>query len=101
LVISGNKVTKVEEGNLPVGLVPGAEFQQTRLRLNADDRLLVVTDGVTEAEDAQGEFFGSERLESCCPHGLVAIEQAVTEFRGDTPLTDDFTITEMIYRGQS
>lgn len=101
LLISGNKVTKVEEGNLPVGLVPGAEFQETRLRLNADDRLLVVTDGVTEAEDAQGEFFGTERLESCCQRGLVAIEQAVTEFRGDTALTDDFTITEMIYRGQN
>ncbi|HKD84429.1 MAG TPA: SpoIIE family protein phosphatase [Terriglobales bacterium] len=101
LVISANKVTKIEDGNLPVGLVPGAEFQETRLHLNADDRLLVVTDGVTEAEDAQGEFFGSERLESCCQRGLVAIEQAVTEFRGDTALTDDFTITEMIYRGQN
>jgi phosphoserine phosphatase RsbU/P len=101
LVISGNNVTKIEEGNLPVGLVPGAEFQETRLHLSADDRLLVVTDGVTEAEDAEGEFFGTERLEGCCQRGLVAVEQAVTEFRGDTPLTDDFTITEMIYRGQN
>jgi len=32
---------------------------------------------------------------------LVAIEQSVTEFRSDTPLTDDFTITEMMYRGKS
>ncbi len=99
LLISGGKVTKLEEGNLPVGLVPGAEFQETRLHLGPDDRLLLVTDGVTEAEDATGEFFGNERLETCCPKGLVAIEQAVTEFRGDTPLTDDFTITEMIFRG--
>ena len=101
LLISGDKVIKLEEGNLPVGLVPGAEFQHTRMRLNPNERLLVVTDGVTEAEDSQGEFFGSERLECCCSRGLVAIEQAVTEFRGDTPLTDDFTITEMIYRGQN
>jgi len=61
--------------------------------------LLLVTDGVTEAEDAQGEFFGTDRLESCCHKGLVAIEQEVTNFRGDTALTDDFTITELIYRG--
>jgi hypothetical protein len=54
---------------------------------------------VTEAEDANGEFFGNERLESCCRDGLAAIEQAVTDFRGETPLTDDCTITEMIYRG--
>ncbi len=99
LLVSGGRITKLEEGNLPVGLVPGAEFQATRHRLGNDDRLLLVTDGVTEAEDASGEFFGTERLESCCHLGLVAIEQAVTKFRSGTALTDDFTITEMIFRG--
>ena len=39
--------------------------------------------------------------ESCCQEGLAAIELAVTAFRGDTALTDDFTITEMIFRGQT
>ena len=101
LVASDGKVTKLEEGNLPVGLVPGADYQGMVLQLKPDDRLLLVTDGVTEAENAEGEFFGTDRLEKCCQDGLVAIEQAVTEFRGDTPLTDDFTITEMIYRGES
>ena len=69
LLVSGGKITKLEEGNLPVGLVPGAEFQSTRLSLGTDDRLLLVTDGVTEAEDASGEFFGTERLEELLPHG--------------------------------
>ena len=101
LLVSGDTVTKLEEGNLPVGLVPGAEFQASRLKLKAGDRLLLVTDGVTEAEDATGEFFGNERLESCCQEGLAAVEMAVTAFRADTPLTDDFTITEMIYRGEA
>ena len=54
---------------------------------------------MTEAEDADGEFFGTERLEACCSKGFAAIEQAVSEFRGDTALTDDLTITEMTYRG--
>jgi phosphoserine phosphatase RsbU/P len=99
LLVSGDKVTKLEEGNLPVGLVPQAEFQASRLQLKPGERLLLVTDGVTEAEDATGEFFGNERLESCCQEGLAAVEQAVTAFRGDTPLTDDFTITELIFRG--
>jgi len=99
LLVSKGKVQKLEEGNLPVGLVPMAQYQNTKLQLAADDRLLIVTDGVTEAEDAAGEFFGNERLEECCAKGLVAIEQAVTDFRGDTALTDDCTITELIYRG--
>jgi sigma-B regulation protein RsbU (phosphoserine phosphatase) len=101
LLISKGKVTKIEEGNLPVGLVPVAEFEAMRLQLGPDDRLLLVTDGVTEAENSTGEFFGTERLEECCPQGLAAIEQTVTDFRGDTPLTDDFTITEMIFRGSN
>ncbi len=98
---SEGKVMKLEEGNLPVGLVPVAEFQAiTHARLRRATAA-VVTDGVTEAEDATGEFFGTERLEGCCAEGLVCVEQAVTAFRGDTALTDDFTITEMIYRGES
>jgi len=101
LLVSEDKVTKLEEGNLPVGLVPGAEFQASTLHMKPGDRLLLVTDGVTEAENAEGEFFGTERLELCCSQGLVAIEQSVTEFRADTPLTDDFTITEMMYRGDN
>ena len=60
---------------------------------------MVVTDGVTEAEDSTGEFFGSDRLDGCCTAGFLGIEQAVTKFRGDTPLSDDCTMTEMIYRG--
>jgi serine phosphatase RsbU (regulator of sigma subunit) len=101
LLVSGDTITRLEDGNLPVGLVAGAEFQATRLQLKPGDRLLLVTDGVTEAEDAAGEFFGMERLESCGKDGFAAIEQAVTNFRGDTALTDDCTITEMLYRGQA
>ena len=101
LLVSDDKVIKLEEGNLPVGLVPGAEYQSSTLRMKPGDRLLLVTDGVTEAENAEGEFFGTERLELCCQQGLVAIEQSVTEFRLDTPLTDDFTITEMMFRGEN
>jgi phosphoserine phosphatase RsbU/P len=99
LLISGGVITRLEDGNLPVGLVADAQFQASRLQLKPGDRLLLVTDGVTEAEDAEGEFFGMERLENCSKEGFAAIEQAVTDFRGDTALTDDCTITEMIYRG--
>ena len=99
LMISGGKVQKVEAGNLPVGLIANAEFTATRLHLAPGDRLALVTDGVTEAEDATGEFFGNERLERCCGDGFAAIEEAVTDFRGQTPLSDDCTITELTYRG--
>ncbi len=99
ILISGRNITRVEEGNLPVGLIPSAKFDAVDLWLKPGDRLVVVTDGVTEAEDSTGEFFSDDRLDACCPDGIVGIENAVTKFRGDTPLSDDCTMTEMIYQG--
>jgi serine phosphatase RsbU (regulator of sigma subunit) len=99
IIISSDGVTKIEEGNLPVGLIPMGQFASARYKLKPGDRLVVVTDGVTEAEDSNGEFFGTDRLEQCCSGGFEAIERAVTDFRGNTPLSDDCTLTEIIYRG--
>jgi serine phosphatase RsbU (regulator of sigma subunit) len=99
IVVSGDKVVKLEEGNLPVGLIPVAKFSSAKHQLKAGDRIFVVTDGVTEAEDSTGEFFGSDRLEKCCPGGFESIERAVTAFRGATPLSDDCTMTEVTFRG--
>src|SRR5271165_1438271 len=99
IVISGEHVTKLEDGNLPVGLIPVARFTSAKHQLQPGDRIVVVTDGVTEAEDATGEFFGNDRLEKCCPGGFEGIERAVTAFRGATPLSDDCTMTEVLFRG--
>jgi serine phosphatase RsbU (regulator of sigma subunit) len=99
IVVSGEKVIKLEDGNLPVGLIPFAQFTSAKHQLKPGDRIVVVTDGVTEAEDATGEFFGNDRLEKCCPGGFEGIERAVTAFRGATPLSDDCTMTEILYRG--
>jgi len=99
ILVSGSTITKLEDGNLPVGLIPAAQFTATKLQLKPGDRLIVVTDGVTEAEDSNGEFFGNDRLELCCSQGVDGIEAAVTNFRRTTPLSDDCTMTELVYKG--
>lgn len=99
IIISADGNRILDDGNLPVGLIPVAKFSSSKYQMKAGDRLVVVTDGVTEAEDAEGEFFGTERLETCCSEGLEGIVSAVGAFRGSTPLTDDCTVTEIIYRG--
>jgi len=100
VMISGSTTTKLEDGNLPVGLIPIAKFSSSKYQMKPGDRLVVVTDGVTEAENAEGEFFGTDRFETCCPQGLEGVVRAVDVFRGNTPLSDDCTVTEIIYRGQ-
>jgi serine phosphatase RsbU (regulator of sigma subunit) len=61
----------------------------------------LVTDGVTEAENARGDFFDNERLEAVAANGtsLEDIFGAVATFCGGTPLGDDCTVVELVYTG--
>jgi sigma-B regulation protein RsbU (phosphoserine phosphatase) len=51
-----------------LGLMLDADFHSERLRLSAGDRLLLYSDGVTEAGNEAGEEFGAERLASLLEH---------------------------------
>jgi serine phosphatase RsbU (regulator of sigma subunit) len=101
LLISNHQVSRPELGNLPVGLLPTATYESGRLHLQAGDRLVLVTDGVTEAENARGDFYENERLEKVAAHSssLEDIFGSIANFCGGTPLTDDCTVVELVYTG--
>jgi sigma-B regulation protein RsbU (phosphoserine phosphatase) len=50
------------EGSFPVGLVPEAEFSTATLKLEAQDTLVLYSDGVTEAMDPDEQLYGVGRL---------------------------------------
>jgi hypothetical protein len=50
------------EGALPLGMVEGAEFSVMHFKLNERDRLMLMSDGIAEATDANGKLFGFERV---------------------------------------
>lgn len=62
------------EGALPLGMVEGAEFSVMRFQVNEGDRLLLLSDGVVEATNADGKLFGFERV-----HELVSKASAAAE----------------------
>jgi serine phosphatase RsbU (regulator of sigma subunit) len=101
LVVSQQKVTRPEAGNLPVGLLAEASYESSRLQLQRGDRLLLVTDGVTEAENARGDFYENERLEAIAAQStsLNEIFASLANFCGGTPLNDDCTVVELVYTG--
>src|SRR5262249_38283721 len=70
VVASASGFRRLEEANLPVGLLEIATYQSSSCQLDPGERFVVVTDGVTEAEDAQGEMFGNERLQDVAPGGF-------------------------------
>ncbi|MGI9101739.1 MAG: SpoIIE family protein phosphatase [Terriglobales bacterium] len=101
VLIAGGTAIRPKDCNLPVGLLAAAEFESATLKLPPGGRFVMVTDGVTEAEDATGEFFGDSRLEQAAnsDHPFDSIFAGVKSFCGETPLNDDCTILELAYKG--
>jgi sigma-B regulation protein RsbU (phosphoserine phosphatase) len=62
LVKADGTMTTWETTSMPVGMMEGTAFQMIQEQLEPGDRLVLFTDGVTEAVGAGGEFFGSQRL---------------------------------------
>ena len=50
------------EGALPLGVMEDAEFSYMRFQLSEDDTLVLMSDGIAEATDAEGHLFGFERI---------------------------------------
>jgi phosphoserine phosphatase RsbU/P len=102
LLVCNGEVIRPTHGNVPVGLLPGVAYESDRFNFHAGDRLILVTDGVTEAENAEGEFFDNERLEVAAKGGnMEDIFTAVSAFCGGVPLNDDCTVVELVYTGQN
>jgi serine phosphatase RsbU (regulator of sigma subunit) len=94
-------VKELTESNLPVGLIPQAEYQSHRVKLAPGTRVLLVTDGVTEAEDESGEFFGNARLEAALArsNGLQDVFEDLSRFCGTASSSDDCTLVEIEFKG--
>jgi sigma-B regulation protein RsbU (phosphoserine phosphatase) len=101
LLVSNQAVNRPTHGNLPVGLLKDATYESDRCRMKPGDRLVLVTDGVTEAENARGDFFEDSRLEivAAKSHSLEDIFTAVADFCSGTPLSDDCTVVDLLYTG--
>ena len=74
-------------------------FPARRMSLSAGDSLVLITDGVTEARNADRAIFGTDRLIASitsAPDRADAVRQQilqdVEEFRGPTPASDDLSI---------
>jgi hypothetical protein len=60
---NGLAVSKVEEEQFPLGLLPVPQFDGRRMQMERNDLLVVATDGILEVCGKGEEEFGVERLE--------------------------------------
>jgi len=93
------EVVPLRGDGLPFGVLPGERYKQIEAPLEPGDMLLLYSDGVTEAKNAEKDMYGEERLTATLRIGshlgaaglLAEIRNRVKEFCGDEKLGDDFT----------
>jgi phosphoserine phosphatase RsbU/P len=62
VLVHGGNVMRLEEGGALLGVFRDWHYEQRSVELQVGDRILMFTDGLSEAENLAGEEFGEERL---------------------------------------
>ena len=100
VVHASGGLDKLESSGRPLGLLAGGGFTECEVPMGADDLMFLFTDGLVESEDAGGDPYGEERLESLLvetrdrdPEDLLQhVEGSVQAHRGGSEAADDATI---------
>ena len=98
-----DKLSRLTAAGGMLGLFDPLSVRDRTTLLGPGDTLVAHTDGVTDARDDRGEFFGESRYLEIVRRqlrdgsvGLVhAVEAAVDRFQGDTPAADDLTVVSV------
>lgn len=109
LVSPDGRLRKLHTSGMPVGMIDGASFEVVQGRLEPGEKLVIYSDGLTEAGNSAGQFFDNERLRLClrrhAPSGardlLRALLDSVDEFTEGGVMNDDVTALVLEYSGAS
>jgi phosphoserine phosphatase RsbU/P len=96
----GGEIEEIGSNNMIVGAFPFATYEVANFKLEKGDVLLVYSDGLTEAENPQGEMLGEERVKNViraeASAGSKTLElkllEAIQNFTMGRSQTDDITI---------
>ncbi len=95
---------KLEAGGAVLGVFADGAYEQASIELLPGDRLVLFTDGITEAADSNGQEFGEERLVALLRENAAlsaaglrdAIMQEVTQFCRED-FADDATLLTLVF----
>ena len=107
LVHPDGRLRKLHTSGMPVGMLDGAPFEVMQGQLEPGDKVVIYSDGLTEAGNAAGQFFDNERLRLClrrhAPSGardlLRALLDSVDQFTDGSVMNDDVTALVLEYAG--
>ncbi|MGE5461987.1 MAG: PP2C family protein-serine/threonine phosphatase, partial [Syntrophothermus sp.] len=99
-VKSNGEIERLTRTAIALGVVTGETVRECTIKFESGDNLFLYTDGLTESFNADGEFYGEERLtesihSSHCSsaHDLLdVVEGSLLSFVQDMPPADDLTM---------
>jgi serine phosphatase RsbU (regulator of sigma subunit) len=105
LVSPDGRLRKLHTSGMPVGMLEEAQFQTMQTQMLPGDKIVIYSDGLTEAENSDGQFFDTERLRVClrANAGQDAMQlhqtliDAVDEFTDGGVVRDDITALVLEY----
>ena len=98
---STGEIERLNSVGVPVGMFAKTRYTAKTLEMRPGSRLVIFSDGLTDAENAAEEDFGDERLVEYCSTIAVGIDakgtadrlmQAVAEWSGGRERFDDTTV---------
>jgi len=101
LLDPNGEIERLNSGEVPVGMFADTRYTARTLQMRPGSRLVIFTDGLTDAQNAAEEEFGEERLMDYCRTLAAGIDakgvadtlmQAIAQFSAGTEPFDDTTI---------
>jgi hypothetical protein len=100
LILREDRIETMPRGAPAFGLTPASRYEEHTVELEYGDMLVVYSDGLTEARDEQGDFYGERKLRRFLPHirGLspetagARLLAEIETFVGEAKVTDDLSI---------
>lgn len=100
LFIQNGALTGIAATGLPVGMFCDERYESVHLQLNKGDRLLLYTDGLSEARDRTNQEYGTVQLKSFLRESVdlpasTVVNRLVAdarEFSSGLPIVDDLTV---------
>ncbi|MEM9061241.1 MAG: SpoIIE family protein phosphatase [Pseudomonadota bacterium] len=99
---------QVESNAPPIGITAGLNFRSTEHQMAEGEAIVLMTDGLSEANDPSGNLFGRARISTIAgtlpsdarASALVdALFDGVAAHRAGAPQSDDLAVLAMIWRG--
>lgn len=91
----------------PLGIVEDAEFHVAEIALEPGDTIVMYSDGLTEAQNANNDLYGPERISAVLAESgdrdpeaiLAALRDSALEYMGGQEASDDMTIVVARFLG--